>query len=130
MKIRIAGAVTGVVFSIAAATTVAQGTALTATDCPKRFADAEPRGQQNWITMEDYPQRALRDGRQGRVRFRVNVTVTGRAENVEILESPDSDLSAATTRVLTRRARFTPAVRECQPVPGEYEGALTWSLPE
>jgi len=130
MNIHIAGAITGVLVSIAATSAFAQATASTVASCPKRFADAEPRGQQNWITMEDYPQRALREGRQGKVRFRVNVTVAGRAENVEILESSDSDLAAATTRVLTRRARFTPAVRECQPVPGEYEGALTWSLPE
>lgn len=114
----------------AAGTALAQGAVPTAAACPKRFADPEPRGQSGWITMDDYPQRALREGRGGRVRYRVNVTIAGRAENVEILESSDSDLAAATMRVLTRRARFTPAIRDCQPVPGEYEGSLTWAAPE
>jgi len=82
------------------------------------------------MTSDDYPQSALRQERQGTVRFRVNVTAAGRAENVEILEANGQDLADATTRILTRRARFRPAVRDCQPVPGEYEGGLRWVLPE
>lgn len=130
MKRRILCIAACAVISGASGTALAQGSAPATAACPKRFADPEPRGQSGWITMEDYPQRALREGRGGRVRYRVNVTVAGRAENVEILESSDSDLAVATTRVLTRRARFTPAIRDCQPVPGEHEGSLTWAAPE
>ena len=130
MNIRMVCAVAGALVSSVTAMAVAPGTSPAPTACPKRFAEAEPRNQSTWITMEDYPQRALREGRGGRVVYRVNVTVAGRAENVEILESPDSDLAGATMRVLTRRARFTPTIRDCQPVPGEFEGSLTWSAPE
>lgn len=108
---------------------VAQNGPTVGTTCTKRFADPEPRGMSNWITADDYPQRALREERQGKVRYRVNVAITGRVENVEILESNGDDLASATMKILTRRARFTPAMRDCQPVPGEYEGALNWTLP-
>lgn len=100
-------------------------------ECTRRFGEASPVGAvESWIGPDDYPQAAARRGIGGAVRFRVNVGVTGRVENVEILESADPILSQATQRVLTRRARFRPAMRNCQPVPGEYEGMLRWTAPE
>lgn len=99
--------------------------------CPVRFAEAAPRvALANLVQAEDYPQSALRAGIGGLVRFRVNVGIDGRAENVEIVEAADRSLATATERLLTRRARFKPAVRNCQPIPGEYEGSLRWSVPE
>jgi len=99
--------------------------------CTTPYADPAPRGAPtSWVTVDDYPQRAQREGRGGKVRFRVNVRPDGRAENVEILEANGDDLARATAQVLTRRGRFKPALRNCLPVPGEYEGAIVWSVPE
>lgn len=102
-----------------------------AATCAKAFADATPRVPlERLVEPDDYPPAAARAGLSGTVAFRLNVDPAGRVETVEILESPSPAFGAATTRLLKRRARFLPAVRNCQPVTGEYEGKLRWVAPE
>lgn len=90
---------------------------------------AEPRGNVlNWVTVDDYPLRALRQERQGKTIFRVVVTRKGRADNCTILRtSGHRDLDEATCRFIEKRARFTPATNNNgENVEGYWESSITW----
>lgn len=64
-----------------------------------------------WIRSADYPSKALRKGLQGIVQFRLDVSEGGLVTGCRILArtSPD-EFADETCRLLTRRARFEPAL--------------------
>lgn len=93
---------------------------------------AVPRGVPGqWVTTDDYPSAALRQGREGTTRFRVTVGADGRVAGCEIVGSSGSpDLDAATCRNVTKRARFDPATDGSgAQVRGSWTSSVKWVIP-
>jgi len=93
---------------------------------------AQPKGNpSNWATPNDYPSRALREGRTGTTGFRVTVGPDGRVTSCSITSSSGSDdLDATTCQMVTRRARFKPAMEDGSPVQGAFSSRVKWVIPE
>jgi TonB family protein len=85
-----------------------------------------------WVTVEDYPGNAKREGREGTVGFRLAVGSDGKVFGCTITTtSGHSDLDAATCTSLTKRARFDPAKDAGgNVVAGSYQSRVNWKLPE
>lgn len=84
-----------------------------------------------WVTPDDYPHAALREGRRGITGFRVTVGTDGRVIDCQITDSSGSaDLDDATCSNVSRRARFAPALQGGQPVESSYSNRVRWILPE
>jgi TonB family protein len=86
---------------------------------------SDPRG---WITPQDYPVLALRDGRGGLVGFNVAVNADGSVKSCSITASSGSpDLDEATCKVIRQKAIFHPALdaRGVQ-IAGTYSGRALW----
>jgi len=93
---------------------------------------AKPRNNPgSWASPDDYPSRPYRMGIEGVSRFHVTVGASGRVEGCTITgTSGDSDLDAATCRLVTSRARFEPAKDSAgNKVPGEYSSSIRWVIP-
>ncbi len=102
---------------------------------PPRFTakGAVPKGNpSNWANANDYPSRALREEKEGVTRIRVSVSPDGRVASCDVTGSSGSDeLDSATCSLITRRARFTPAMDgEGQPTAGSWTGAIRWQIPK
>lgn len=99
---------------------------------PRRInADPRPRGDKaSWITNDDYPSRAAREQRQGRVGFTVGVDVTGRVSGCKVTASSGSpDLDSTTCAVVSRRARFDPGTDDQgNPRASSWSSTMIWSL--
>ena len=94
---------------------------------------ATPRGNPgSWIRPDDYPARAMRAGEQGTVRFNLTIGPNGAVTACQIVGSSGSPtLDEATCRLVSRRARFNPAVDSTgAAVDGRYANAVSWRLPE
>ena len=94
---------------------------------------ATPRGNRsNWITANDYPRAAERDGAQGTVGYLLAIDPYGRVQNCEIRRSSGhAALDETTCRQLQRRARFNPATDQTgQPTTGSFAGTVRWVLPQ
>ncbi len=94
---------------------------------------ASPRNAPGgWITDSDYKSRWIREGREGRARFRLEISASGRVSNCEILGSTGHTvLDLATCRLITRRARFDPARDSTgAKVPGTFSSSVNWQIPE
>ena len=78
----------------------------------------------------DYPAAAIRAGEQGDVGFRLDVGSDGRVAQCTVTSSSGSAiLDSATCRMLTRRARFTPATdASAMPIEASTTGAIRWRL--
>jgi TonB family protein len=86
----------------------------------------------DWVSPNDYPAKALREGAQGVVGFRLTIGVDGRVSGCEITATAgSSDLDEATCRLVAARARFRPA-RDAQgePAVGSYANRMKWSIPK
>jgi TonB family protein len=103
------------------------------------FAAAKPVGprepvpvNQAWITGSDYRSSMISAGVEGRVGFRLVVNITGRSDSCEIAESSGNpELDQLTCTLVTRRARFRPAIdAEGNEVPGVFEGSVNWTIPD
>ena len=94
---------------------------------------ASPRGNPgSWATNDDYPSRALREERQVTTRFTVTIGTDGRVTGCSITSSSGSpDLDQTTCSMVTRRARFKPAIdSEGNPVTDTYSNAVRWVIPK
>jgi periplasmic protein TonB len=93
---------------------------------------AKPRNNPgSWATDADYPSRAQRDEAQGTTGFRVTVNAEGRVSSCVVTSSSgNSELDEATCKLVTRRARFTPAQRNGEKVEDTYSNRITWRIPE
>lgn len=92
----------------------------------------QPRGSfKSWVTTNDYPTRALREKREGKVRFRIHIGTDGRVAGCDILQSSGhADLDDATCRSVIRRARFKPATNsKSEPIPIKWSYSYRWVLP-
>lgn len=94
---------------------------------------ASPRNAPGgWITDRDYRSRWIREGREGVARFRLEIAASGRVSGCEIVGSTGhSVLDTATCRLITRRARFNPAIdSNGAKVPGTFSSSVNWQIPQ
>jgi TonB family protein len=79
--------------------------------------------------LADYPSRALREGLEGRVGFLLTVNEYGRVSECEVTSSSGhAVLDQAACQNLRRYARFEPATRYGEPVAGQFESSLVYSV--
>jgi TonB family protein len=80
---------------------------------------------------EDYPASALRNGEHGTVGVKLDVGPNGRVTACTVTSSSGSEvLDSATCRLLTSRARFTPAHDAMgNPTAGVVTHSQTWQIP-
>ena len=94
---------------------------------------AQPRGDAaNWVTRDDYRSSWIAREMVGTARFRLEIDSTGKVTHCQITRTSGHDaLDEATCRLVSRRAKFTPA-RDASGarVTGTYSNAVTWQLPE
>ena len=100
---------------------------------PLRGPDSPPRPRLSpnaWVTPEDYPLDAMLMEERGRSLFAVQVNPDGRVANCTIVESSGfARLDDLTCRLVTRRARFSPAMTaDGAPTVGFYSQAVRWEL--
>jgi TonB family protein len=103
---------------------------------PRRRGEARPARAQaslpQLFSSDDYPASALRAGEAGAVGFRVDVGKDGRVAACTVTASSGSTaLDSTTCRLLTSRARFSPALdRKGRPTTDSFNGRIVWRLPE
>lgn len=86
----------------------------------------------SYFSDVDYPAEAIRAGEQGLVAFRLQVAADGAVTTCTVEKSSGSaSLDAATCRIMSERARFTPA-RDAngQATTDSFTGRIRWRLPE
>jgi TonB family protein len=83
-----------------------------------------------WVTADDYPAEAKRQGEQGRVVVRMAVDRKGLPYRCWVVSGSGSDrLDATTCYLMQSRARFTPARDpKGQPMEWTYQVAMRWTL--
>lgn len=84
-----------------------------------------------WVTPDDYPLEALRDGVEGTTGFKVSYDRAGAVTDCVIIASSGSAaLDETTCYLMRRRARFQPGSdTNRQPAPGTYASRVRWSVP-
>ena len=102
---------------------------------PPRFTakNASPKGRPgDWATDNDYPTSAMREQKQGVTGFRVSVGADGRVTDCSVTRSSGSpELDDTTCKLITRRARFTPAMDgDGKPTTGSYSSSVRWQIPK
>jgi protein TonB len=98
---------------------------------PRVVQTAKARGSlQGLIQPDDYPESALEAGIGGTVRVRLEISAQGRVTGCSVQKSAgNSSLDRATCSVLSRRARFTPAVgSDGGPTHDSYVATITWQV--
>ncbi len=99
---------------------------------PFTSSAASPKGLNSWAgrIQANYPTRAAREERGGRVGVRVTITIDGRVDSCSVTSSSGSpDLDEAACDGMTRYARFNPARdAEGNPMPGSYSTAIVYKL--
>lgn len=84
-----------------------------------------------WVMTADYPTESLLANEQGNTGFTVTVNTQGRVKDCRISATSGSPrLDEATCRLVTQRARFTPATdTKDNPIEGTYSNRVRWVLP-
>lgn len=85
-----------------------------------------------WLKPKDYPREALKSGHNGLVQFRLDISETGAVIGCNVLHrtNPD-DFADLTCKLLTQRARFTPALdKDGKPVKGFFVSKVRFVVPE
>jgi protein TonB len=85
----------------------------------------------SYFSTDDYPASALRERAQGTTVFTLTIGEDGRVARCVVIASSGSDaLDQATCRILTARARYSPARdQNGNPTTGVDSGSVTWRLP-
>ncbi|WP_324750726.1 energy transducer TonB [Sphingomonas sp. LY54] len=97
-----------------------------------RAREAKPiGGLVSLFRYEDYPTEALAKGEQGTTHFRLTIGTDGRVSRCAITQSSGHvSLDEATCGVMTKRARFRPALdADGKPTVGTAESRVTWRSP-
>jgi len=100
---------------------------------PSMAAPASPRGRpQDWVTTDDYPPSAIREGVQGTTGFTLAVGPDGKVTGCTVTSSSGSALLDDTAcKLLARRARFTPAKDAAgNGMPSSYSNRVRWQVPK
>lgn len=91
-----------------------------------------PKGNPgNWVNTNDYPSYALKEEREGTVRFTLDVDERGRVAGCEIVGSSGSvDLDEATCSNVQKRARFEPATDASgAAIRSTFTNSVRWQIP-
>jgi periplasmic protein TonB len=85
----------------------------------------------SYVSTDDYPQDALRNGESGSTGFRLEVGPNGRVTGCTVTSSSGSrSLDNATCRIMQSRARFTPATdSNGRPTSDSVSARIRWVLP-
>lgn len=85
-----------------------------------------------WVNTSDYPAGALRRENEGNTSFRLTIDPKGRVSACQVTVSSGwSTLDEATCRLITERARFSPATdRKGRAVEGTYSNRVRWVIPK
>jgi TonB family protein len=83
-----------------------------------------------YVTPEDYPSAAIKDGASGSSEIMVTVGLDGRARNCRVIKSAGHQaLDATTCAILVRRARFDPALDASgKAVEAPFFTRMTWQV--
>lgn len=74
------------------------------------YGGAKPRNIESWFSYDDYPDAAVKAGEQGYVTVSFSIGLDGRMADCTVVRSSGYPrLDAIPCKVLTKRARFTPA---------------------
>ena len=98
-----------------------------------KVADATPRNDPaSWVTVDDYRASWINREYAGTARFRLAITANGKVDNCTLLGSTGHGaLDDATCRLITRRAKFSPAkLSDGSTTAGTYAGSIVWRLPD
>ncbi len=89
-----------------------------------------PTNPATWVTNDDYPPAAQREGRGGTTAFKLQIAANGRVSDCTVTESSGhSDLDNATCRLITARARFTPGRDEQgNAIGGSFSSRVRWQI--
>lgn len=94
--------------------------------------DAVPTGAASWAARiaANYPSKAIREGRSGRVAYTATIGANGKVTACNVTEtSGHTDLDEAACAGVIRYARFNPALNdEGQPIEDVWTGAINYSL--
>lgn len=93
----------------------------------------QPRGKpQEWLSTDDYPSSAIREGVQGVTGYRLSIGLDGKVTSCTVTQSSGSTaLDDQTCRLLPRRARFKPALDTAgNAIASSYSGRTRWQIPE
>jgi hypothetical protein len=90
----------------------------------------QPINSERWIRPDDYPKGGLHAGRSASVHFRVTVNQNGLVEDCAIQSATEgADFARRTCAVISRRAKFQPALDEDgKPVPSYYVNTIRWLM--
>jgi protein TonB len=94
---------------------------------------AVAQGNRSRITTDDYPQASIRAEEEGLTVVRYTVDVNGRVIDgscTTVQSSGHRRLDEQTCRVIERRFRFKPALKNGQPVQSTETQSVRWQLPE
>jgi protein TonB len=85
-----------------------------------------------WITNDDYPPGAQREGRAGVSKIAWTINEQGKVENCHVVESSGSpDLDDTACRLVTRRGKYSPAKdQNGNPIKSTSSRAVRWVLPQ
>lgn len=100
---------------------------------PSMASPAKPKGNPGaWVTNDDYPSSAIREGVQGTTSFRLDIGPDGRVTGCTVTGSSGSSaLDDTACRLLTRRARFTPAKDAAgNGMVSSYSSRVRWQIPD
>jgi protein TonB len=100
---------------------------------PKKVEPAKAKANlQSLFSTDDYPATALRNEEQGTTGFRLEVGANGRVSSCSVTQSSgSSSLDTATCRLLTSRARFTPARDSSgNPTSDTVSSRIRWVVPK
>ncbi|MEQ1508961.1 MAG: TonB family protein [Sphingopyxis sp.] len=100
---------------------------------PDRSRPARARGNESsWVTTDDYPSSAQREGAEGVTGTRLAVSADGRVTNCDVTSSSgNSALDQAACRNLIRRGRYEPALdRDGNPTTYTVTKRVRWQLPD
>ena len=94
---------------------------------------ADARGDPSrWISTDDYPSRALREGKEGVTRITWDINTEGRVENCRVVSSSGTpELDEAACRAITRRGRYKPALdQNGNPIRSSESRSVRWQIPD
>jgi protein TonB len=90
---------------------------------------ATPKGRGNVISEDDYPDASRRAEEQGVTRVSYTIDETGKVTSCNVTQSSGSArLDEATCKIIMRRFRFNPAMRDGKPVPDTKSQPVRWQL--
>ena len=82
-----------------------------------------------WVTKQiRYPDKAAKEGIQGRVTVKFVVEEDGSLSNIEEMQSPDRSLTDEAIRILSSSARWTPGKQDGKPVRVWFVMPVTFTL--